>query len=106
MCQLCLEADGVRGAARRQVGQRDAGRVADLPPPDRRGLAAVEGDHAKIGQCCDQFEKIVRFGLANIAVAAGASRGRSEEHTSELQSIMRNSYAVLCLKKKNNKSQR
>src|SRR3546814_9181790 len=29
---------------------------------------------------------------------------RSEEHTSELQSLMRNSYAVLCLKKKNNKN--
>src|SRR3546814_8798671 len=28
---------------------------------------------------------------------------RSEEHTSELQSLMRNSYAVFCLKKKNNK---
>src|SRR3546814_5588481 len=27
---------------------------------------------------------------------------RSEEHTSELQSLMRISYAVLCLKKKNN----
>src|SRR3546814_7468195 len=27
---------------------------------------------------------------------------RSEEHTSELQSLMRNSYAVLCLKKKTN----
>src|SRR3546814_3700983 len=26
--------------------------------------------------------------------------GRSEEHTSELQSLMRNSYAVVCLKKK------
>src|SRR3546814_8457557 len=26
--------------------------------------------------------------------------GRSEEHTSELQSLMRNSYAVYCLKKK------
>src|SRR3546814_1850534 len=26
---------------------------------------------------------------------------RSEEHTSELQSLMRNSYAVFCLKKKN-----
>src|SRR3546814_5794008 len=26
---------------------------------------------------------------------------RSEEHTSELQSLMRNSYAVVCLKKKN-----
>src|SRR3546814_10511889 len=29
------------------------------------------------------------------------SRGRSEEHTSELQSLMRISYAVFCLKKKN-----
>src|SRR3546814_3310602 len=29
--------------------------------------------------------------------------GRSEEHTSELQSLMRTSYAVFCLKKKNNK---
>src|SRR3546814_5532987 len=28
---------------------------------------------------------------------------RSEEHTSELQSLMRNSYAVFCLKKNNNK---
>src|SRR3546814_8674263 len=28
--------------------------------------------------------------------------GRSEEHTSELQSLMRNSYAVLCLNKKTN----
>src|SRR3546814_4525947 len=32
--------------------------------------------------------------------------GRSEEHTSELQSLMRNSYAVFCLKKKNNKKRR
>src|SRR3546814_5713934 len=29
--------------------------------------------------------------------------GRSEEHTSELQSLMRISYAVFCLKKKNTK---
>src|SRR3546814_7070308 len=28
------------------------------------------------------------------------ARPRSEEHTSELQSLMRNSYAVFCLKKK------
>src|SRR3546814_2929871 len=36
-------------------------------------------------------------------LAAGAARGRtarSEEHTSELQSLMRISYAVFCLKKK------
>src|SRR3546814_4756590 len=31
-----------------------------------------------------------------------AVAGRSEEHTSELQSLMRISYAVFCLKKKNN----
>src|SRR3546814_4004666 len=31
----------------------------------------------------------------------GTSRPRSEEHTSELQSLMRISYAVFCLKKKN-----
>src|SRR3546814_2837588 len=30
--------------------------------------------------------------------------GRSEEHTSELQSLMRISYAVFCLKKKTNKT--
>src|SRR3546814_1905779 len=30
-------------------------------------------------------------------------QGRSEEHTSELQSLMRTSYAVFCLKKKKNK---
>src|SRR3546814_10461982 len=32
-------------------------------------------------------------------------RGRSEEHTSELQSLMRISYAVFCLKKKKNTNQ-
>src|SRR3546814_4589146 len=30
----------------------------------------------------------------------GSKRSRSEEHTSELQSLMRTSYAVFCLKKK------
>src|SRR3546814_2247525 len=32
---------------------------------------------------------------------AGSRRRRSEAHTSELQSLIRNSYAVFCLKKKN-----
>src|SRR3546814_6550764 len=31
---------------------------------------------------------------------------RSEEHTSELQSLMRNSYAVFCLKKKKQRNKR
>src|SRR3546814_1342839 len=34
----------------------------------------------------------------------GGSQRRSEEHTSELQSLMRISYAVFCLKKKNKKT--
>src|SRR3546814_8844677 len=40
-----------------------------------------------------------RWGLQ---VAVAVHRLRSEEHTSELQSLMRISYAVFCLKKKNN----
>src|SRR3546814_1521795 len=35
-------------------------------------------------------------------VDGGVGHRRSEEHTSELQSLMRISYAVFCLKKKNN----
>src|SRR3546814_9612502 len=34
-------------------------------------------------------------------IKSGRIRGRSEEHTSELQSLMRISYAVFCLQKKN-----
>src|SRR3546814_9025832 len=41
-------------------------------------------------------------GLRRRRLRGGAPR-RSEEHTSELQSLMRISYAVFCLKKKNKK---
>src|SRR3546814_4900440 len=37
---------------------------------------------------------------ARALLEAAAQGGRSEEHTSELQSLMRISYAVFCLKKK------
>src|SRR3546814_3582405 len=47
---------------------------------------------------------VIGGGMAGLATALGlAERGRrvrSEEHTSELQSLMRISYAVFCLKKK------
>src|SRR3546814_3763275 len=39
--------------------------------------------------------------LADPAALDGETIIRSEEHTSELQSLMRTSYAVFCLKKKN-----
>src|SRR3546814_5617654 len=46
------------------------------------------------------------FDLAELCVVESVRKlvYRSEEHTSELQSLMRISYAVFCLKKKNNQS--
>src|SRR3546814_8175895 len=48
---------------------------------------------------CRSVPQIVVFVTRTIA-SVGACRSRSEEHTSELQSLMRISYAVFCLKKK------
>src|SRR3546814_10784704 len=59
--------------------QRRSG--GDRHPIDHRA-APAEADHA------------------DLAVALAHAERRSEEHTSELQSLMRNSYAVFCLKKK------
>src|SRR3546814_7416890 len=39
-------------------------------------------------------------GTTAITIGTDGTVSRSEEHTSELQSLMRNSYAVFCLKKK------
>src|SRR3546814_6173432 len=47
---------------------------------------------------CAQFSRVTFHCLSQkLKIKA---LGRSEEHTSELQSLMRNSYAVFCLKKK------
>src|SRR3546814_6696959 len=62
--------------------------------PDRRGaLPAADGVRARGGR----DRQVARSG----AGAYDPDRARSEEHTSELQSLMRISYAVFCLKKKN-----
>src|SRR3546814_9363972 len=53
-----------------------------------------------------RWTTLCRAWLASARVSAligakdSAGRARSEEHTSELQSLMRHSYAVFCLKKK------
>src|SRR3546814_4184433 len=44
--------------------------------------------------------RVAGFGPAVADVLHGVGGERSEEHTSELQSLMRSSYAVFCLKKK------
>src|SRR3546814_3253520 len=57
------------------------------PAPDR-GAAAFGGDHRARARGHRRDARVRRA-------------GRSEEHTSELQSLMRISYDVFCLKKKN-----
>src|SRR3546814_7366421 len=51
----------------------------------------------------DQFCLSPQCGFASTEEGNILAEERSEEHTSELQSLMRISYAVFCLKKKTNK---
>src|SRR3546814_2775707 len=60
--------------------------------------AASVGDFAKLSGALPNAIHEVGWDL----VGGGGGKGRSEEHTSELQSLMRISYAVFCLKKKTN----
>src|SRR3546814_4082535 len=57
-----------------------------------------------IGSSCVIYELGPLRGRFSSGTAPSRCRGwqRSEEHTSELQSLMRISYAVFCLKKKKN----
>src|SRR3546814_6836414 len=52
-----------------------------------------------IGEDSFRIETITKVGYRLVELDDRA--GRSEEHTSELQALMRSSYAVFCLKKKN-----
>src|SRR3546814_7861215 len=72
-----------------------------------RGVEAVAGLPDPVGRTLAEWERPNGLQIARVSVPLGVigiiyeSRpNRSEEHTSELQSLMRNSYAVLCLKKK------
>src|SRR3546814_3978401 len=57
--------------------------------------------HSLVTEYPTRFVDHFAFGQARIA--SRATLARSEEHTSELQSLMRISYAVFCLKKKTHK---
>src|SRR3546814_9725624 len=110
-----VEADGAVGGHRRLVGGLGAGAVAggeraagdDVVAAARQDQVAAGDGRVHVG-----VAGVVDLGRAvglGDAVVCGAERVarhqvagllRSEEHTSELQSLMRISYAVFCLKKK------
>src|SRR3546814_5006356 len=82
--------------------------ITGLPPRERKRAGA---QLKCVGDLLATAEDVRRTGSAALDlayVACGRSDAyfesgvqRSEEHTSELQSLMRISYAVFCLKKKN-----
>src|SRR3546814_3360750 len=89
------------------AGRYRATRPDDSRPPGdvRAGVGEIEDERSDSARCrrvrhrqrrrtCNRLAE-TRSGLEIDVV------GRSEEHTSELQSLMRISYAVFCLKKKN-----
>src|SRR3546814_3157368 len=87
-------------------GQRVRSQVSWLRPVGgrgwrgtTRGVAEGTGGVQAAGQATDPAQRRAQHGGGD---RTAAQLSRSEEHTSELQSLMRNSYAVFCLKKKTN----
>src|SRR3546814_4767488 len=80
---------GVHRVSRRDLAGRDAAALRD-----RRGRRRRAGQLPRAGSLHGGRSPVRRR-------RAALGRPRSEEHTSELQSLMRISYAVFCLKKKN-----
>src|SRR3546814_7181124 len=98
--------------ARRQMG---LGALAQRASATPRKPLAMEGSVDKMpsgsqlprninpGRSCRSSHPLMPAPGARLATVFSAPM-RSEEHTSELQSLMRISYAVFCLKKKNETS--
>src|SRR3546814_10220786 len=81
-----IDADSFMGSARRRSRHHPRG----TPSGRKRAACNDEGGKSGVGD-----------GPAYMPLSGGNTRAaRSEEHTSELQSLMRISYAVFCLKKK------
>src|SRR3546814_6190841 len=83
----------IRAKARRAPSER-IGPSLDGPPK-----ASERPDNSSVIQRTHAAQ-----GSADLLKALERHYARSEEHTSELQSLMRISYAVFCLKKKNNQN--
>src|SRR3546814_9218964 len=101
----------VSGATEDQAGDILADRVVHLMkatgiPNGLRGVGYSEEDLPKLVDKAFPQKRLLDNGPRPVSrenledLFRGAMSYRSEEHTSELQSLMRTSYAVFCLKKK------
>src|SRR3546814_7747918 len=86
-----------------------AASASSLRAPGRRsGSTAISmlrnksASSASDASCRDERRRMVKLGRRELVRRKEENVTRSEEHTSELQSLMRNSYAVFCLTKKIN----
>src|SRR3546814_6549745 len=82
----------------------DARPISATPAPQPKrpdAFAPREGDEPMV-TTIDALPVIPVAPVVALHSSASTGAQRSEEHTSELQSLMRISYAVFCLKKKNN----
>src|SRR3546814_9903033 len=83
-------------------GHKGNERISDMLEELHRTLFAVD-DRSWRGKKATLRFSLISSSREEAEDAEGGDAGRSEEHTSELQSLMRISYAVFCLKKKNKK---
>src|SRR3546814_3947377 len=98
-----LEAGDLVVLAGEDAGAVERARGGGVERVDREARLARARDAGDAGEGAKRdgrgdVSQVVRGGAAHGELLARALR--SEEHTSELQSLMRNSYAVFCLKKK------
>src|SRR3546814_2649116 len=95
-CEVRVSPGGEHGDAVPGGPEHETGQPLLKPEADCGGDRAVDdGDPARCAAEQDRRPE---------APVDGSLEARSEEHTSELQSLMRISYAVFCLKKKNNEN--
>src|SRR3546814_1541839 len=89
LLRMVMDDSGYQEMLQKERTVESSGRLENLSE-----LARAMEDYETLGD----FLEHVSLVMDNDA--ADGEETRSEEHTSELQSLMRNSYAVFCLKKK------
>src|SRR3546814_7535982 len=96
----------VEATAEQVIGHRVGVRIGEALDIGRLAVEEIvdaELEARLVVDLIGELEIVVKDVRRAVADLAGRriEVGRSEEHTSELQSLMRISYAVFCLKKKN-----